>query len=187
MPKFRLNKKTVGLILAVLFYLFIIFNYSNNRQQEIIISKNLISPTTRTSQFAKVTRVFDGDTIEIDTGQRVRYIGMNTPEVYFPNDPKKPAECFAVEAMRKNKELVEGKMVRLEKDVSETDKYKRLLRFVYLENPATTSAIFVNDFLVREGYARIDTVPPDIKFSAQFLQAQSEANENKRGLWSKCE
>src|SRR3990167_3408922 len=76
-----------------------------------------------------VTRVIDGDTIEIEGGQKVRYIGIDTPETV---DPRKPVQCFGVEASNKNKELVSGKRDRLEKDVSETDKYGRLLRYIYI-------------------------------------------------------
>jgi endonuclease YncB( thermonuclease family) len=124
----------------------------------------------------RVKRVVDGDTIEIERGEKVRYIGMNTPESVKVNSP---VECFGKEASAKNKELVEGKMVRLEKDVSNTDRYGRLLRFVYLED-----GTFVNDELVREGYARVSTFPPDVKLAEQFKLAEREARENKRGLWA---
>ena len=79
---------------------------------------------------ATVVRVIDGDTIEVEidgTSYRVRYIGIDTPETVHP---QKPVECFGKEASEKNRELVEGKRVRLEKDVSDTDKYGRLLRYV---------------------------------------------------------
>jgi len=124
-----------------------------------------------------VTRVIDGDTIEIEGGKKVRYIGIDTPETV---DPRKPVQCFGVEAFNKNKELVERKRIRLEKDISETDKYGRLLRYVYVDG------IFVNDYLVRQGYAYAYTYPPDVKYSEQFIQAQKEARENNRGLWKAC-
>lgn len=124
-----------------------------------------------------VTRVIDGDTIEIEGGIKVRYIGIDTPETV---DPRKPVQCFGVEASNKNKELVEGKRVRLEQDISEADKYGRLLRYVYVYGT------FVNDYLVRQGYAYAYTYPPDVKYSEQFVQAQKEARENNRGLWSGC-
>lgn len=144
-----------------------------------------LSPTTEPSPVAsplpvevetfKVTRVIDGDTIEIEGGDRVRYIGIDAAE----------SGCFSNEATAKNKELVDGKEVRLEKDVSETDKYNRLLRYVYVD-PSTNSGqvIFVNDYLVRQGYAQIATYPPDVKYQAQFRQAEQEARENNRGLWA---
>lgn len=147
-----------------------------------------ILPTTITSQpskslqslnqLVKVTRVVDGDTIEIEGGQRVRYIGIDTPETV---DPRKAVQCFGKEASTKNKELVEGKQVRLEKDISETDKYGRLLRYVWVGD------IFVNDYLVRQGYAHSSSYPPDIKYQNQFTQAQNEAKSNYRGLWESCD
>jgi micrococcal nuclease len=125
-----------------------------------------------------VTRVIDGDTIEIEGGYKVRYIGIDTPETVHPS---KSVECFGIEASNKNKELVEGKKVKLEKDISETDKYGRLLRYVWVGD------IFVNDYLVRQGYAYASTYPPDIKYSEQFVHAQREARENNRGLWASCQ
>lgn len=120
----------------------------------------------------KVIKVIDGDTIVLETGETVRYIGIDTPET--------KGDCFAVESTNKNKELVLGKEVKLEKDVSETDRYKRLLRYVYIDD------IFVNDYLVREGYAKVSTYPPDVKYQGQFLESEKYARENGLGLWSKC-
>jgi micrococcal nuclease len=78
-----------------------------------------------------------------------------------------------------NSQLVLGKTIKLEKDVSETDKYGRLLRFVYVGN------IFIDDYLVKNGFARVMTVPPDIEYESQFLESENYAKENKLGLWSK--
>lgn len=140
-----------------------------------VISKNTVLGENR--QTVKVVRVVDGDTIEIEGGQKVRYIGIDTPETH---DPKRPVGCFGKEAAAKNKELVEGKEITMEKDVSQTDRYGRLLRFVYVDN------IFVNDYLVRQGYAHASTYPPDVKLAQQFKQAEQEARENNRGLWNSC-
>lgn len=134
---------------------------------------------------AFVTKVVDGDTIEVNINGKifkVRYIGIDTPET---KDPRRPVECFGKEASNENKKLVEGKEVILQKDVSNTDKYNRLLRYVYLllENG---SLLFVNDYLIREGFATALTYPPDVKFTEQFLQAQQEAKMNKKGLWARC-
>ena len=126
---------------------------------------------------AKVVRVIDGDTIEIEGGIKVRYIGIDTPETV---DPRKPVQCFGKEASAKNEELVGGKEVKLEKDVSETDKYGRLLRYVWVGD------LLVNEYLVKEGYAQVSTYPPDVKYQDRFLAAQKEARENNRGLWSAC-
>lgn len=126
-------------------------------------------------EVSKVAHVVDGDTIKLDNGQVVRYIGIDTPETV---DPRKPVQCFGKEASAKNKELVEGKEVRLIRDVSETDKYDRLLRYVYIGD------MFVNDYLVRNGYAKSSTYPPDVKYQDQIRQAEEEARTNKRGLWA---
>ncbi len=129
------------------------------------------------SELITVTRVIDGDTIELANGRRVRYIGIDTPETV---DPRKPVECYGREAKAENERLVLGKKVRLEKDVSETDRYGRLLRYVYVED------VFVNDYLVRYGFAHAVTYPPDIKLQERFQEAQREARENNRGLWAGC-
>ncbi|RME48535.1 MAG: hypothetical protein D6791_03070, partial [Chloroflexi bacterium] len=122
--------------------------------------------------WATVRRVIDGDTIELTSGDRVRYIGIDTPEM------SEPRECYATEATAKNRELVEGKRVALRKDVSETDRYGRLLRYVYLP-----TGEMVNAVLVREGYAVASTFPPDVMFADLFVELEREAREAARGLW----
>jgi endonuclease YncB( thermonuclease family) len=123
-----------------------------------------------------VHRVVDGDTIELENGEKVRYIGINTPESV---DPRQGVECFGRDASEYNRELVEGKKVRLEKDISERDKYGRLLRFVYLENGTS-----VNEKLVREGYAYASAYPPDITKQTIFREAERQARNEKVGLWN---
>ncbi len=133
---------------------------------------------------ALVTEVVDGDTIKIEGDKTVRYIGVDTPET---KHPKKPVECFGREASNANKALVEGKYVYLERDVSETDRYQRLLRYIYLPNPdATGEAVFVNEYLVEQGYAHLLTYPPDVKYDEVFKSAEKNAREENRGLWGKC-
>ena len=134
-------------------------------------------------QKVKVSRVIDGDTIELTTGEKVRYIGINTPETVHP---QMSSQCFGEESSSKNKELVEGQVVYLEKDVSETDKYGRLLRYVYLLSQ-DSSQIFINDYLVREGYARVSTFPPDVKYQDVFLTSQKAAQQENLGLWTSCQ
>lgn len=102
---------------------------------------------------AEETYVFDGDTIEVRIAgriYRVRYIGIDAPESTYEHDP------FGPEATAKNRELVAGKRVRLEKDVSETDRYGRLVRYIYVGD------VIVNAELVRLGYAQANAFPPDI-------------------------
>jgi len=122
----------------------------------------------------KVINVIDGDTIKIEGDRVVRYIGIDTPETVHPS---KPVQCYGKEASDKNKELVAGKEVKLEKDVSETDKYGRLLRYVWLGDT------LVNEYLVREGYAQSSSYPPDVKYQDRFVEAQRQAREEKKGLW----
>jgi micrococcal nuclease len=128
-------------------------------------------------QPAEVTRVVDGDTIEVQIAgatYRVRYIGIDTPETV---DPRQPVQCYGREASERNRELVEGKTVGLEKDVSETDQYGRLLRYVWLDDE------MVNAVLVREGYATAVSYPPDVKYQELFLSLQQEARDAGLGLW----
>ncbi len=131
---------------------------------------------------AYVSKVVDGDTIELENGQKVRYIGLDTPETV---DPRRPVGCFGKEASNRNKGLVEGKIVILQKDISDTDKYGRLLRYIYLPLEDKTT-LFVNDYLIREGFAKSSTYPPDVKFTDRFKQAEEEARSNNRGLWGRC-
>jgi micrococcal nuclease len=133
----------------------------------------------------RVERIVDGDTIVIEGNKKLRYIGIDTPET---TDPKEPAGCFGLEAAIKNKELVQGKYVRLEKDISETDRYGRLLRYVWVyESPAATgSGVFVNGYLVKEGFALASTFPPDVKYASFFASLQEEARRQNKGLWNLC-
>ena len=166
--------KWITTTLALVFLTIGLITSKNSPNNKIISPKLPIlstSPSENSTNIVKVTRVIDGDTIEIEGGQKVRYIGIDTPEL-SSND-----NCFALEAAKKNKELVEGKEVRLEKDVSEVDKYDRLLRYVSVDN------IFVNDYLVQQGYAYSSTFPPDVKYQDQFSKSQKEAVSEKKGLW----
>jgi len=127
-----------------------------------------------------VSRVVDGDTIELANEETVRYIGVDTPEIRERKGSGwayKPRP-FAEEAKEFNKKLVEGKSVKLEFDVKKKDRYKRLLAYVY------TGEKMVNLEMIKEGFAMIYTYPPNIKYSQRFLSAQKEARENKRGLWA---
>lgn len=122
---------------------------------------------------AKVIDVIDGDTIIIEGGYRVRYIGIDTPEVH----PR--VEAYGIEAWQVNRQLVEGKLVRLERDVSETDRYNRLLRYVYVDS------VFVNAELVRAGLARARAYPPDTRYQDYLEKMEAEARRDGRGIWSR--
>jgi endonuclease YncB( thermonuclease family) len=116
-----------------------------------------------------VTRVVDGDTIEVRQGEvtyRVRYVGVNTPE--------SDENCFQ-DASEANRNLVDGQQVRLERDDSNTDRYGRLLRFVYVGNT------FVNEVLVRDGWAEAVLYPPDDGYHDRFVDLEREAANGGRG------
>jgi micrococcal nuclease len=143
-------------------------------------TETTFGPTGQTT-VANVVRVVDGDTIVVAyAGQeyKVRYIGMDTPETV---DPASPVQWMGAEASAANLALVDGKSVVLEKDVSETDRYGRLLRYVWLTDGVTWT--LVNAELVIEGFASVATFPPDVKYADVYLAAQQEAQANGIGLW----
>jgi micrococcal nuclease len=119
--------------------------------------------------------VVDGDTFVLAGGERVRLIGIDTPETVHPH---KPIEHLGPEASEFAKRLLSGQMVRLEFDVQERDRYGRLLAYVYLED-----GTFVNAEILRQGYGVLLTVPPNVKFAEEFLEIQRQAREAGRGLW----
>lgn len=162
------------LTIGVLFVLIGLFLLSNKKERvQVVPSSSPVPTSTPSATFAKVIRVIDGDTIVIDTGEHIRYIGMNAPEL-------ETSECYATEASEINKNLVLGKEIKLVKDISDADKYGRPLRFVYIGDT------FVDDYLVKIGAAKVMTVPPDIEFKDQFLSEQSYARRSNLGLWGKC-
>lgn len=132
-----------------------------------------------------VLRVIDGDTIEVDiagTPTSVRYIGIDTPETVHPTRGEEP---FGREASNANKRMVEGRTVLLVKDVSETDRYGRLLRYVFVEE--STGLVFVNLELVRQGFAHASSYPPDVAHQSEFADAERQAREVGLGLWGQTE
>lgn len=132
---------------------------------------------------ARVERVVDGDTIVARVGARrekVRLIGINTPETV---DPRRPVECFGAEASARTKALLpQGEALRLERDVEARDRYGRLLAYVY----RARDGLFVNLALVREGFAEPYTFPPNVAHVEEFVAAAREAREAGRGLWGRC-
>ena len=136
---------------------------------------------TGPTRTAKVVRVVDGDTIVVrldGRDERLRYIGMDTPETKKQDTP---VEWMGPEATAANEALVGGRTVVLEKDVSETDQYDRLLRYVWLRDGDAWT--FVNVELVRRGFAQVATFPPDVRWTDLFLAAQRVAREAGVGLW----
>ena len=136
-----------------------------------------------------VKRVVDGDTIKLENGERLRLIGIDTPEMHDSNklyrDSRKTNQD--AETIKKlggisyefTKSLIEGKRVRLEFDVEKHDKYGRLLAYVYLKD-----GTFVNAEIVKQGFASLMTIAPNVKYADLFKALYKEARENNRGLWA---
>jgi len=135
---------------------------------------------------ATFVRIVDGDTIIVRLGgsdERVRLIGINTPEL---NKPDGPVECYATEASDRTEALIEDAHgnIQLERDVSETDQYGRLLRYVWLVGPSGKQML--NEELVKGGYARAVTYRPDVKYQSVLNREQSDARGHELGLWQAC-
>jgi micrococcal nuclease len=181
--------KKIFITFFIILYFFVLFYFIRRYFLEVKQKKEAVkitptfSPKPPADSF-KVVRVIDGDTIEIENKKIVRLIGVDSPELHHP---KKPVQCFGAEAAEFTKKMLTGKTVRLEKDVSETDRYRRLLRYVYIDDPSTSSGqVFFNEYLVSEGYATAATFPPDVKYVEVFKKAEVQARNNNRGLWGKC-
>ncbi len=127
-----------------------------------------------------VTRVVDGDTVEVDLDgetEDVRYIGVDTPETVKPGEP---VECFGPQASSFNHRLVEGRRVRLVFGVERRDQYGRLLAYVYLGDR------FVNAELIRRGLAETLTIPPNDRYADRLQRLEVAAARAGRGLWGAC-
>jgi micrococcal nuclease len=130
----------------------------------------------------RVVRVTDGDTIRVAlTGrvERVRYIGIDTPEEVRPDTP---VQCYARRAAAENARLVAREQVRLVLDVEHRDRFGRLLAYVY----RASDGLFVNAALARGGFARTLTIPPNVRFADRFAALARQARRAGRGLWSAC-
>jgi micrococcal nuclease len=132
---------------------------------------------------AVVQRVVDGDTVVVRIAgrdERVRLIGVDTPESV---DPRTPVQCYGKEAAAFTAQLLpEGTVVRLERDVEARDRFDRLLAYVY----RVSDGLFVNFELARAGYAQVLTIPPNVAYAEEFRGAAAAAREAGRGLWSAC-
>jgi micrococcal nuclease len=130
----------------------------------------------------RVVKVVDGDTIHVQLAggrEKVRYIGVDTPET---KDPRRPVQCFGRQASDFNARLVGGERVRLVRDIEARDRYGRLLAYVY----RARDGLFVNAELARLGYAQPLSIPPDVRFAGRFAALAREAREEGRGLWAAC-
>lgn len=155
-----------------------------NRQVKILVVLAFIVILTLSAgcaktvgeKWVKVERVVDGDTFRIVEGrERVRMIGIDAPESVKPGEEPEPYGKEAAEFTRK---VLSGQKVKLVFDVQERDKYGRLLAYVYLKD-----GTFVNALLVKEGYARVLTVPPNVAHAEKFVRLEREARLHKKGLW----
>ena len=120
-------------------------------------------------------RAVDGDTLELDGGERLRLIGVDTPETV---DPRRPVQYFGEEASAFTRRMAQGKRVRLEYDQDTRDRYGRTLAYVYLPD-----GTFLNAEIIRQGYGHAYTRFP-FRYQEQFLALEREAREQGRGLWA---
>ena len=140
-----------------------------------ISCNNSRSNNKETGRVYQVQRVIDGDTFVLSTGERVRLIGIDTPETHHPRKPKEP---YGKEATRFTKRMVEGKDVALKFDKDRYDRYKRLLAYVYVDG------VFLNAELVKKGLARATEYKPNVKYSKLFSKLERKAKSKKLGIWS---
>ncbi len=185
----KINLLYLTLILGMMFILTGCNNLQENAAKVETVVKGELQEkqesqnTTIKVERATAKRVVDGDTIELADGRKVRLIGVNTPESTTKTEP------YGKEASNYTKSMLSGKTVYLEKDVSDKDRYGRLLRIVWLEQPHDGSDSEIrqkmfNAKLVLDGYAEPYTFPPDVKYSNNFKTYAKEAREKKVGLWS---
>lgn len=151
-----------------------------------------VAPNQGNSTFTEaiVTRVIDGDTLHVTVNKKkykLRMVGVDTPETVHP---KKPVEFYGKEASNYTKAQLTNKKVYLQKDVTDTDKYGRLLRYVWLSKPSnnpTKQEVMTKMFnaqLVKNGYANVYTYPPDVKYIPIFRELEQQARKNNVGLWN---
>ncbi len=131
-------------------------------------------PAESNATWRTVVRVVDGDTLLLDRNERVRLIGVDTPETV---DPRRPVQRFGKEASAFTKQMAEGRRVRLEFDQERVDRFGRTLAYVYLED-----GMFLNAEIVRQGYGHAYTRFP-FKYLEEFRAYEREAREAQRGLW----
>ncbi|HJX31087.1 MAG TPA: thermonuclease family protein [Thermodesulfobacteriota bacterium] len=151
-----------------------------------VFLKNQIQPlcfNNEVSSEAEVAKVIDGDTIVLDGGEKVRYLGINAPEirVRYGNQWIPKAQICGEEAKTYNQKLVEGKRVRLEYDQKKRDDYNRILAYVW------DDGVLINGELLRNGLALVDVRSPNRKHQKMFFDFQEEARDFHRGIWGKIE
>ena len=172
-----LSKKDYKLI-ALLFFFLIYWLIKINADNNLLSKKEIETSSSTNTVTVGVKRVIDGDTIELESGQKVRYIGIDTPETVAPN---KPDGCFGKEASAYAKLLLENTKVRIEIDPAqgEFDKYGRHLGYVIMEDGTN-----FNLKLIEEGFAYEYTYNTPYKYQTEFKKAQADARANYKGLWA---
>lgn len=177
----KYGKVWLHVFFAILVGFFVFLNNSSLKQNKIIQSSSTDNKIITTKETAQVLRVIDGDTIEVGLNNKketVRLIGIDAPETV---DPRKPVQCFGIEASNKAKEVLTGKTITLEYDSTQgdRDKYERLLRYVFLND------LNFNKLMISEGYAHEYTYQNNhYKYMDEFKNAQKQAREGKKGLWA---
>lgn len=170
--------KRVLIIFGLISLIFIFGFWAENQLKTIDFKEIVKTPTSDLTEESRekaiVAKVIDGDTIELSDKRKIRYIGINSFEM---NDERLEIKCLAEKAREANRNLVENKEIEMEKDVSETDKYGRLLRYVWIDG------ILINEELVKNGWAEVSSFPPDIKYQERFRIEQIKAKLNDLGIW----
>jgi len=181
--KKKLKKQLTGIVTSIMLLIIVLVlnkigiidikDYINNRQN----TSNNINNSEQT--LYEIVRVVDGDTFVISykgKNEKVRLIGVDTPESVHPDEEKNTE--FGDVVSNYSKEMLKGKHVELEFDVEQRDRYGRLLAYVYIDGQ------MYNKLLLQKGYAKLATYPPNVKYVDDFTVLQKQARENKLGLWS---
>ena len=153
-----MKMKLDGYISISLFLLLVLTGCSNGLTGDVVYA----------SEEALVVDVIDGDTVETEDGTRIRLLGVNTPEVN---------EDYYIVAKDALKKLVLNKTVMLVEDIQDKDKYGRDLRYMYI------GEVFVNSYLIENGYAKTLSIEPNTRFSEEFALAEREAIDKGVGVW----
>lgn len=187
----RIRKKIIFLFIS----LFLILNLNSCKQESITVyceEGKFSIPFGKSIDYTDiyVKRVVDGDTLMLESGERVRLIGIDTPEMHeskklYKDAQRTKEDISTIQKLGRRayvftKDLVEGKHVSLEFDVERFDAYKRLLAYAYLKD-----GTFVNAEIVKQGYASLMTIQPNTKYADLFLKLYQQARENKKGLWGR--
>ena len=178
------KKKVIGFLISVIILIGSFLLGEGQIKKEItnifgiIQQQEAVTPIKENKEeWHTVTKVADGDTFTVASGEKIRLIGVDTPESVHP-DKTKNTEFGKVVSDFTREQLLD-KMVRLEFDVSKTDRYDRILAYVYLED-----GTFLNLHLVEIGYAKVMTIPPNVKHSSDFIKAEQQAKDSELGIWA---